>query len=425
MISIRRRWGLSGEPVRPRAVHEKENMVSSRKLFVALILGVVLAWAAPATAASTLTRIGAHPFCRPPLTSAEEVRTLAQKRGPDLQKGFAAAGYGDLYPEFQRQVATAQVDEVMVQPGQKMYWMLFRRQGKGPVVVTKDVTWGGKEPFAAYRLFIDKDGERHEIIVPKGCGNFALLSVAKLPPAKSPPKPVEMGCFVTLSAQEARCGEKITAKVNASGRNGQVTGVQLSILDPAGRAVWQKSYTQSQFEQELTMPCEADSYRVVAVVTGQGDQGQPASGECSQSVVVARRFGGPVVDLGYAHIFDPADYIFGRVGYEIPLPWVDGLHLLGMIGGFAKVDGAANSSAFVADLTLNYHWLGPLSFGFGLGYWSGGDGQMDLIANLGCKVFDDILGTKGELFIEGRSEADQLDELSARGRWGAGLRLRF
>ena len=201
--------------------------------------------------------------------------------------------------------------------------------------------------------------------------------------------------------------------------------MQLSILDPAGRAVWQKSYTQSQFEQELTMPCEADSYRVVAVVTGQDDQGQPASGECSQSVVVGPPLRRPGGGLGYAHIFDPADYIFGRVGYEIPLPWVDGLHLLGMIGGFAKVDGAANSSAFVADLTLNYHWLGPLSFGFGLGYWSGGDGQMDLIANLGCKVFDDILGTKGELFIEGRSEADQLDELSARGRWGAGLRLRF
>ena len=82
-----------------------------------------------------------------------------------------------------------------------------------------------------------------------------------------------------------------------------------------------------------------------------------------------KRKGGPVVDVGYAHQFDPADYIFARVGYEYPL--TEKLYVLGLVGGFARVAGDDGGSAFTVDALLNYHVNDKLFFGGGVGLWAG------------------------------------------------------
>ena len=90
------------------------------------------------------------------------------------------------------------------------------------------------------------------------------------------------------------------------------------------------------------------------------------------------------MDVGLSREPDPANYVFARVGYELPL--VDRLYLMGLVGGYVRLMGNDGGSAFTADALLDYHWLGGFSFGLGAGYWSGNDGQIDLIANLGVRV---------------------------------------
>lgn len=136
------------------------------------------------------------------------------------------------------------------------------------------------------------------------------------------------------------------------------------------------------------------------------------------------RWGGPVADVGFSHQPDPANYVFARVGYEIPL--VERLHLMGLVGGFVRVGGDdGDSGAFTADLLLDYHWLSRLSCGLGAGYWSGGDGQVDLIANLGVRLFGNPAGFNTSAFVEARSAADELEDTEEFGRFGFGLRFRF
>jgi hypothetical protein len=131
-----------------------------------------------------------------------------------------------------------------------------------------------------------------------------------------------------------------------------------------------------------------------------------------------------VVDVGFSHQIDPASYLFVRMGYEFPL--VDKLSLMAYLGGYFRIHGYDGGSAFVADAILDYHWWNRLSFGLGAGYWTtGNNGQMDLIANVGVLVYGKPDGFNSTLFLEARSEFDELDNLHDQGRFGLGMRFRF
>jgi len=127
-----------------------------------MAVGIVLvvAFASTACAAVSLKRLGDHPFYRETMTSEADLRTMVDQNGAELEAGFAKAGNPELYPEFERQFPTADVEAVKIDPGERFDWMLFRKNGTGPVTTVKDVIWEGEEAFDAYRFSIDKDGRR-------------------------------------------------------------------------------------------------------------------------------------------------------------------------------------------------------------------------------------------------------------------------
>ncbi|MCF8057482.1 MAG: hypothetical protein K9K37_12705 [Desulfocapsa sp.] len=139
-------------------------------------------------------------------------------------------------------------------------------------------------------------------------------------------------------------------------------------------------------------------------------------------MIVEERRGGPVVDVGLAHQFDPASYVFARAGYEFPL--TDNLTAMGLIGGFIRFDGDDGGDAFVADALLNYYVTEKMFIGGGVGFWSGNDGNVDLIINTGYLVYENPDVMKISIFVEGRCEADNLVSSKAS-RLGAGLRFQF
>ncbi len=141
-----------------------------------------------------------------------------------------------------------------------------------------------------------------------------------------------------------------------------------------------------------------------------------------EPVTIAERKGGPVVDVGLAQQFDPASYVFARVGYEFPL--AEKLYAMGLIGGFIRFDGDDGGDAFIADALLNYYITEKIFIGGGVGYWSGKDGKLDLILNTGVQIYENPGKMKSSLFIEVRSEADDVGS-SIANRFGAGVRFRF
>jgi len=334
-----------------------------RKLFFVLLLCLFWGFVSSALAATTLKRVGVNPFYRPPLTSEADLTKLVKSQNIQIKNGFAKAGYPDLYPAFSEQFPSAKIDSIKVSPGETFQWMLFRRKGTGPVAVSKDVTWGGAAQLDAYRFYIDNKGKRYEFVVLNACGNFSLKNI---------------------------------------------TDVPLPIPPVAEKAV---------VVPPPPMPAPPQKAAVVPPPP------MPAPAEPPAPAPAAKRFGGPVLDAGFMYQFDPANYLFARIGYEFPL--VDKLSLLAFVGGASRFDGDDGGSSFIADAILDYHWVNRLSFGVGAGYWSDDGGQVDLIVNLGILVFGNPDSFNGTLFLEGRSEFDELDRLEYGGRLGLGMRFRF
>ena len=314
-----------------------------KKLLLLVGVCLVMTCASPAFAAVTLKHLGNHPFYRPAMTSETDLRTMFKNHKADLQEGFAQSGYAELFPDFMAQFPTAKVEFIKVAPGEQLSWMLFRKKTSGPVSVLKDVTWGGKASFDAFRFSIDKNGQRYEFIVPVICGNLSLRNTSTIPEPVAP---------VVIEDKDA----------------------------------------------------------------------QAKSAEIAQTVTVAPHKGGPVADIGLARQFDPASYVFARVGYEFFL--TENLSATGLVGGFARIEGYDGGSAFTADALLNYYLTEKWFVGAGVGFWTGEDDNIDLIVNMGYLIYDKPGTMKTSLFVEGRCVADDLLASQAT-RLGVGLRFQF
>lgn len=390
-----------------------------KKLLLLLGMCLVVTCASSAFAAVTLKRLGEHPFYSPAMTSEADLRNMVEKHSADLQVGFMEAGNPDLFPVFMSQFPTAKIDTIQIAPGERFDWMLFRKNGTGPVTAIKDVTWSGEAAFDAFKFSIDNEGQRYEFIVPAVCGNLSLSNVGVVPTAVNQ-DPV---CSMTLSDSNFKCGQVIT--VDASGSSdpdGTIAEVIFSLVDASNQVVSEKIDKDAPFIQEFTVPCESSEYTVkVVVVDNNGAKSMPA--DCTQAIRIAERRGGPVVDAGVARQFDPATYLFVRGGWEFPL--TDSLTAMGLVGGYARVEGDdGDDGAFTADALLNYYFNDKLFVGGGAGFWSGNDGEVDLIVNMGFLVYENPGVMRTSIFVEGRCQADELVSSNAT-RMGVGVRFQF
>jgi hypothetical protein len=362
-----------------------------------LLLAVCLAvgCASSAAAASTWKHLGSNPFYRPSLKSQADLRSLVRDRGRDLKTGFAAAGYPELYPAFMEQFPTATIDSVTIAPGDTFTWIVFKRKGSGRVAVLKDTTWTGTVAFDAYRFTIDQDGKRHEFVVPYACGNVALRGVVPIPPkpvavvaapapaplpAPPPPAPVPQ----TVQARVAPPLVVVApppppAPVPVAPKPAPVPPVSAPVAPPP-------------FVPPVPVPVPGPRGRLL-------------------------------LDAGLSRQPDPADYVFARVGYEQPLSRK--VYVMGLVGGFLRWQGKTGGSALTADLLLDFHWLDRFSAGFGAGFWTGHDGQVDLLGNIGYRLIGGPDDRNLSLFIETRLPVDELDDPVAFGRFGLGLRFRI
>jgi hypothetical protein len=135
-----------------------------------------------------------------------------------------------------------------------MAWMLFR-DGK----VVKDVIWAGKQPLEVNMLTIRKGDKDYHFIVPKPCGNIALVGDSYAVPT----------CSMTVSPEKAKVGETIT--VDLSGSTG-ATKMVVNVYHPAGKLIETKTLTagdtvwKTSFKETGDYLFEAEVFNVDGVV---------------------------------------------------------------------------------------------------------------------------------------------------------------
>jgi hypothetical protein len=433
-------------------------MTMKRNLFLVLIVCFFVSFVSSAFAASVLKRVGANPFYRPPLTSEAELKEMVKSQNSIIKTGFAKAGYPNLYQAFSQQFPSSTIDSIKVSPGETFKWMFFRKKGTGPVIVTKDVTWGGTGSLDAYRFYIDMKGNRYEFAVLHACGNFALKNIAKIPAAK-PPATSGKAATVAPAAKPSTSDKATAAPVESlpatSGKAAAAASAPAPEAAGIGKVDSASQMSGTSADSGATGPAAptsgssgsgaagstapmaatavdsapASTTALMPGSSGSGAAGStaPIAGTVADSAATgntAKFLSGTVVDTGFSYQDDPASYLFVRMGYEFPL--FDRLSLIAYLGGYFRIHGYEGGSAVVADAMLDYHWWNRLSFGMGAGYWwTGNDGQVDLIANVGVLVYGKPDSFNSTLFLEARSEINELDNLHNLGRFGLGIRFRF
>jgi hypothetical protein len=188
-----------------------------------------------------LKRVGTCPLLKvkpkKPITGVDQLRTLLEQYSEDVKKGFEAAGSGYLFPAFIEQVKTADIEEKVVPKGQQIKWMLFCK-GKA----MNDVIWAGKKTLDVYALTVKHDCKDYEIIIPKACGNVALLAERYSQPIcdlKVSPEKVNISDPVTVDMSGSKCATKYEIKVY----HPEGTLIATEELT-AGNAQWQTSFKE-------------------------------------------------------------------------------------------------------------------------------------------------------------------------------------
>jgi hypothetical protein len=403
-------------------------MLKRRVLFCSIFI-LLMALSSNVYAANVLMQIGRSPFHKPPLTSQADLIAMVQSKKAEVEKGFKLAGNGELYAPFAEQIGSAEIAKVEYGKGTHFEWMFYKRKGVGTVKVMKDVTWGNQTPFTGFQLDIEYNGSIYTFVVPLGCGNVALMGSTVKPVAAAapppPPRNQDPQCSMSVSPAQAFCGEMVTIDASSStDADGKITQMKVAFVDAKGQVVSEKVVDGTV--TTVAMPCGNTNMQVTVT---DNDGAQATSPQCAAGMVGMKRVKF-LADAGYIRQFDPAHYLFGRVGLEYK--FTEQWGVLGLIGGAGHLEGIDGKSAFLADL------LGEYSFSryfadFGIGGWitdgdddnPAEDSKLDLIAGFGARVFGEPEGFNGSLFFEVRTAPDEIDELIDYGRFGIGMRFRF
>jgi hypothetical protein len=127
-----------------------------------------------------------------PMVKAEDLRAMATANRTQITSVLAQAGLGHISTQVVNAFTTGYVSDTTVAPGTHFDWMALKRAGRPGVL--RNVRWTGPQAFDAFQISVEAAGYHYTFVVPKVCGNFALLNrtavvAAAPPPAPAPPPP--------------------------------------------------------------------------------------------------------------------------------------------------------------------------------------------------------------------------------------------
>lgn len=209
---------------------------------VVLLLALLMVFSLNNSAATKkIKRVGVCPLLKvekgKEIADAEQLRSLLETYVEHVQIGFANVGTDFLFTPFMEQVKTAVIEEKELPQGQVFKWMFFCR-GKA----LQDVSWDGKKMLQVFALTVKHQCKEYELILPKACGNIALVDV----------KNSLATCDMKVTPLKANIGDTITVDMSGSIC---ATKYEISVYHPegtlikkeelsAGNAQWQTKFDE-------------------------------------------------------------------------------------------------------------------------------------------------------------------------------------
>jgi len=231
------------------------------KKLILVVIGLLIALSVNTWAETKkIDQMGRYPFARVKgkVPTQDVMKMLVTRYASDLKYGFEQAGYPDLYEPFLAQHNAASFSEKSLPVGTIFPWMLFRSKGK--VQVIKDVEWAGKAPLDVYSFTVTKDYKNYEFVMPRPCGNVALLNVVEaIPPAV---------CDLKVSPAKVNVNDAVNIDMSGSQF---ATSMEVAIYDGAGSLVATEALTPANPKWQTKFDKPGDYTLKAKVANQRGD----------------------------------------------------------------------------------------------------------------------------------------------------------
>jgi hypothetical protein len=169
----------------------------------------------------------------------EVMKTLLEKYAADIKYGFDLAGYGDVFLPFLDQIRESAFEEKEIAVGDKFMWMLFRSQGK--VKVAQDLEWAGKEALPVFTFTVVKEFMHYEFVMPKPCGNIALVKVEEIVP--------DAICNIQVEPEKANINDPISVDMSGSQH---AKSMEVEVFNAEGKKITTKTLTPDSPKWQTT-----------------------------------------------------------------------------------------------------------------------------------------------------------------------------
>ena len=122
-----------------------------------------------------------------PMHSVADLRAMVNTNRTQFANVLAIAGLDNISSQVLDTLTTGNIIETSIAPDTHMEWMALKRSGTPGLL--RNVRWVGQQPFEAYQITVEAAGYNYTFVVPKVCGNLALVSRTAAPVVRAEPPP--------------------------------------------------------------------------------------------------------------------------------------------------------------------------------------------------------------------------------------------
>jgi hypothetical protein len=220
---------------------KRQSLARAHTLKFLGILGAGIAIAASTAFTqqyTDITRLGtSSAISRPGPRDGDQLKRVFQRNRADYEKVLREANWPGNPEDLFRAVENNQFSEAQYPVGHTFEWMAVRK--RGIAVPSVPVRWAGTAPFEAFEIRVDSNDRAYRFLIPKACGNLALVSSGptdqQLREQQEQERLRALVPTIRVQAPSLCTGTNATVDVGVSGTMPQGATVELTMTRPNGQ----------------------------------------------------------------------------------------------------------------------------------------------------------------------------------------------
>jgi len=166
---------------------------------------------------------------KPGPQTGEDLQRMFSDHRADYEKVLRDTNWPGDPDDLFAAVENGDFSEAQYPVGHTFEWMAVRK--RGVVQATGRIRWAGRNPFAAFEIRFESNGREHRFLIPKACGNLALIQMRDA----GPPPLTTVVPQINVQSPNQCTGANVTVDVTIPGMPDGAS-LELTLMRPSGQS---------------------------------------------------------------------------------------------------------------------------------------------------------------------------------------------